>query len=118
MAMKDKIIQTLAYPRLLVRGSMSLEDCEHNGNYAGGDSRCDDCEFALECRWLCNADEFAALERKPMEDVLDALDFAVDYVRAQTACAGHDSLTCRCNSCEWLRASELLLDEAAEQQNE
>ena len=117
ITMKNEIIKTLEYPRLLVRGSVSVENCEHGGNYAHDDIRCDDCEFALECRWLCNADEFSALEGKSMDTVVDALDFAVDYVRAQTACAGHNSISCRCTSCDWLRSSESLLEKAAEQRD-
>lgn len=110
--MHQRIIAALTYPRSLMRGNLALEDCAHNGDYCGEDLHCAACDYVYECSWLCNADEYAALENRSLATLVAALDFALDYVRAQIALADHDPQSCRCASCGWLRRAENLLAEA------
>ena len=114
MRMRHTIIGMLAYPRSMARSSIGLEDCSHDGSYATDDQECLDCEFRHECRWLYRADEFADLEHRPLAALVEALDFAVEYVRARMTRAEHDFERCRCESCLWLRDSERLLEQTGE----
>ena len=110
--MRDRIIETLDYARAIVRSSIVLDDCSHDANFAAGSDECGVCEYASECHWLYSNDEFAALEQKPVEILVAALDFAVDYVRAELTHGGHNTARCRCESCTWLRTGQKLLAEA------
>ena len=109
--MRESIIKALSYPRELVRGEFELDDCPHSGLYAEEDARCIDCPQRPECEWLYSNEEFVALEQKPMAEILEALEFALEYVAAQIAYWQHDSQQCGCTSCSWLKDAARLFDE-------
>lgn len=110
--MREKIVKALINSRTLVRDQIELHDCIHNGHYVAGNSRCQYCEFGFECQWLYKNDEFAALEQKPIENLLEALQFAEAYVDAIVTRWEHDKRICRCDTCTWLRYTRRLLREA------
>jgi hypothetical protein len=112
MAYREQIIEALAFPRKLVQDSLDLHQCPHGGFFSPAETGCQDCDDRAECQWLYHYDEFAAMENKPVAVLVDALDFALTYVRAQVATWEHDSQGCRCDACRWLRASEKLYDVA------
>jgi len=101
--MRDRIIKSLAYARYQVQQHLELDDCPHSAQYDQQDQRCQKCEFGPECQWLCSNDEFAALERKSTETLVDALVFSLGYIDALITRWGHDSDECRCEACAWLR---------------
>jgi hypothetical protein len=103
LAMRRKILNVLAYPRLVAKANVDLSVCPHSGFFKVMDSRCQDCSKSYECDWLNSTDEFNDLERKPMEFLYRALSFGIDYVDAQTAKQDHDVQNCKCDSCEWVR---------------
>ena len=39
-------------------------------------------------------DEFSILARKPLDSLFDSLQFCIDYVAAQSACASHNIHRC------------------------
>ncbi len=110
--MRQKILQALAHSRAIMRNQIELHDCFHNGNYAANTMECGQCEFEFECHWLCNNDEFVALEQKSMDALIDSLEFAQCYVDALVTRRGHDRRLCRCEVCAWLRKVRRLLREA------
>ena len=109
--MKQQIIELLAFPRTLVRDHLELETCPHNGFFDQGDMRCLQCENGMECEWLYSNDEFAALQKHSLKRLTDALEFAVFYVEAEIARWGHDTLSCSCDSCKWLRRAQQMVEE-------
>lgn len=111
-AMRQSLIEALAYPRELVRNNMELDECPHSGFYDHEDGRCLTCSQQPDCEWLYNTEEFAALGQKPTNEILAALEIASDYVAAQTTYWEHDSWRCGCTSCTWLRDTLRLLDQA------
>lgn len=112
-AVKDRIIQLLGFPRTLVRESIDHENCTHAGNFAPGDPVCADCASRLECRWLYHNDEFSALGEKPEAKLVEALEFALDYVEAFAHRAGHrPSKRCPCEVCAWLKGARELRRQA------
>jgi len=111
---REAIIAMLRYPRTMVHGNIPVETCTHGGFYADGDLACMLCDHELECHWLANADEFSALEQRSLKELAEALEFAVDYVRAQVAHANHDFVRCKCEACDWLRTGQSWLDRAQE----
>jgi hypothetical protein len=108
--MRERLISALAYPRSVVRGYLEPDDCPHNSSFDREDRRCLNCEFEMECMWLCNNDEFAALQLRPMEDLVDALEFSLDYVSQRISEPGHHSATCRCDACTWSREAGSLIE--------
>ncbi len=101
--MKRRLIELLAYPRALVRDRIDLETCPHAGYYDREDGRCVHCDARPECAWLNRNDEFVALERKSIGELLPALAFAMDVVNIHVARGEHDPSSCGCESCRWLR---------------
>ena len=108
--MRERIIELLALPRQIARSNVELHGCRHAGHFAAHDTRCVQCEFNIECEWLHGADEFSALSEKPIDDVLDALEFATSYVDAHITRGGHSRLHCECDACRWLRDANAVLD--------
>ena len=112
--MKKQIIEALTFSRAVVRDGMDTPECIHDTNYDPDDRDCIECDYGPECRWLFENDEFAALERKPMEHLVDALEFALAYVGARTSRGGHNHHTCRCDICRWQRRAQKLRDRLPE----
>ncbi len=109
--MRDKLIEALAYPREMIRGILLLEECKHSGQFDPNDRLCVDCFQGDECKWLFSNDEFVALEKKPVSDIVKAIEQAQLYIDAHTARLNHDRRSCPCDSCTWLRRSHRLLRE-------
>ncbi len=107
--MKQKIIQALAYPRRLMRGSVELQNCSHSGHFSQSDGECGDCYYGLECAWLFSNDENVSVEEKPLEALREALEQCHGYVDARTTEWGHDNTRCDCDACCWLRNADDLI---------
>lgn len=111
--MKKEVIIALMFPRTLIRGEIAPVECPHAGNYAPKDRRCLECYCGAECEWLFSNDEFVALEEKSLDELEGALEFAVGYVDAQVLRLGHNTSTCRCDACAWLKTGMSLIDQIA-----
>ena len=104
----------LAFPRSYVRARIDLERCKHAGNYAPGDPVCAHCADWIECSWLYKNDAYSGLSEKPMNDLVEALDFAVDFVDASSFRAGHPpQADCGCDLCVWLDRARRLYDQVS-----
>jgi len=100
---EEYAIDLLGYPRWLAQHRIPLSNCPHSGFYNSRDRTCWDCAFAAECRWLNGHDEPTMLETKSSQQLFDALEFAIDYVRSD--CSDHHRRSCMCDSCSWLRTA-------------
>ena len=107
--MKSRIIRALRYPRALMRGNIALDQCTHSGHYNESDQECGDCYYGLECEWLFGNDESVAVEEKSLPALIEALEYCHGYVDAHTTEWGHDSKSCPCEACAWLRDTEELM---------
>lgn len=101
--MRHKIIEALTYPRLIIRNRLDLEGCPHHGHYASNTSVCWECSKQHECAWLFSHDEYIALEQKTDGVLVDALEFAIHYISGFCVSEDHDSATCACDTCTWLK---------------
>ncbi len=114
-ALREQILDMLAFPRLLVRARIDLENCSHAGNFAPGDPVCANCADRLECGWLYQNDAFSGLGEKHIDDLVEALDFAVDFVDASSFRSGHPPKTdCPCDVCVWLEKARQLYARVSE----
>jgi hypothetical protein len=107
--MRERILELFGQSRAMMRSQIELHECSHSGNFVPDSSECGQCDYEFECQWLYNNDEFAALERKPLETLLDSLEYALYYVEAQLIRWGHDKRGCHCEACAWLRDCRQLL---------
>jgi hypothetical protein len=108
--MRDELIAALAYPRSVVRDCVLPDDCPHNRFFDCEDHRCLNCEFEVECLWLCRNDEFAALRLRPLAELVDALEFSMGYVQRRIDEPRHNTAKCDCSTCAWSRQAEVLID--------
>lgn len=103
--MKAKVIATLAYPQSLVGGVQDLEECRHAGLFSSAARDCATCAQERECHWLYKNGEYAALEDKSLRELEDVLAFALGYVDSMVLQRQHNSSSCKCESCVWLRSA-------------
>jgi len=103
VAMRRRILDTLAYPRTVAMANVDLSACPHSGFFKVMDNKCQQCRKHYECDWLNSTDDFNDLAGKSMEFMYRALAFGIDYVDARSAIADHDIDVCECDSCEWVR---------------
>lgn len=109
--MREQILDMLEFPRLFVHSRIDLASCSHAGNFAPGDPVCSNCADRLECSWLYQNDAYSGLSEKHMDDLVNALDFAVDFVDASSFRAGHPpTAECTCDVCLWLEKARRLYD--------
>jgi hypothetical protein len=101
--MKNQILGLLAFPRALLRDDIEFDDCPHSGNFAIEDAGCQECGAGVECAWLYSNEEYAALEDRSLEELIDSLDFARAYVEFRVDRWGHNRRTCSCEACRWVR---------------
>lgn len=104
--MRENIIEILQYPRYEMHDLLDIEHCPHAGNFNATDTCCLKCDNVLECRWLYENDECAALERKSDASLLAALESALEYVDGTIAELGHNISECQCDACRWLKRAE------------
>jgi hypothetical protein len=110
-SMRERVIEVLAYPRHQLRENIDIDHCPHAGFYSRGTTECMECELEPECQWLCSNDEFSALKHKPKQALVDALEFATEYVDYLVTDWGHNSRLCGCDACTWLRDANQLFDQ-------
>lgn len=96
--MNDAFMQLFRYPGWLIRERIDSTDCPHSGYFDCISRTCRACRMEVECRWLGGYDDYDNLANKPAAELLEALDFAIDYVDYFRA--GHKR-ACRCESCVW-----------------
>ena len=111
---RAEIIELLRFPRALVRDSVPVENCVHQGYFSIEDAHSETCAQRFECLWLYHNDEFSGFAKKSTQQMLAGLDYAADLVDAHVARRGHSHRTCDCSACVWLRnARNFYRDESA-----
>lgn len=107
--LKFRLVETLKYPRYLVRNELKLEQCPHDGHFDGRDHRCQVCEDGNDCRWLFSQED-AGLDDRPLDQLVDALAYAIESVESLIEEGQHDSL-CHCETCLWRKQADVLYGE-------
>ena len=109
--MRQRIIEALTYPRMLMTGHLDERDCPLNFYFDGADDICRYCDQGEQCLWLNRNDEFSILARKPLDALIRTFEFSVDYVDAHVTRNSHNTRRCACDSCMWLRDARHLVRE-------
>jgi len=98
------VIQLLEYPRWFIERDVDFTHCRHSGRFDDSDDECVNCHFGTACQWL-NQDRTPQPEHGPIEDLVAALQTAVDYLQSRN----HHDRGCRCDNCNWLREARRFL---------
>ncbi|MFV1997375.1 MAG: hypothetical protein ACC641_05120 [Acidiferrobacterales bacterium] len=109
--MRQRVITMLDFPRRVVRAEMDLVECPHGGEFDSDDNQCQECADGPECQWLYATDAVAALGSRTLNQLSEALEFAIISVAANAIRQGHDPQQCRCPMCDWLTQAEALKGE-------
>jgi hypothetical protein len=107
--MRQRIIEALTYPRMMLLANLEREQCPHNLQFDPLDQKCQLCEQGDECHWLTSNDEFSVLANKPLPQLLESLAFCIIYVDAACAHANHNTRYCACDSCQWVKSARRLV---------
>ena len=90
------IADLLEYPRWVFEREVDFTNCRYGGHYNNFIRECAECEFGAACRWL---DRSRSLEGATVEQLTDALEAALEHLRA----SNQHKKTCYCKTCRWLR---------------
>jgi len=107
--MRQKFIEAMTYPRMLMSSHIDASDCPMNRYFNPSHGSCQICEQGKECHWLNSNDEFSALVDQPMDALVAAFEFSVDYVDAYLSRENHSLRRCACENCCWLRDARRLI---------
>jgi hypothetical protein len=108
--LESRLIKTLEFPRYLVRAELDLEDCPHDGVFAAHDLRCQECLNGDDCHWLYDTDDTIPLEHRSLDQLIDALGYALESISGLLNQDEHDP-HCHCQTCLWCREADALYGE-------
>lgn len=91
----------LNYPRWMIERQIDFTDCHLSGGFDEADTQCTACRFGAACCWL-NRNRMAPSPDMPLEELLLALDTAVDYLRTPIDGEAPHPGFCECDTCSWL----------------
>lgn len=109
--MRDRIIEALDYPRRLIRETVGGRDCPEDSRFDAGSLPCHCCDIRQECQWACCLDEFDDFAGKPDYTLNASLCYGIAMVESLRRRENHDTETCECEACSWLRSSRRLVKE-------
>ena len=93
-----QIADLLEYPRWVLERDVDVSSCRYGSHYNAFIEECTECQFGTACRWL-DQHRSRSLEDASLEQLTDALEAAVEYLRA----TNRHKKTCYCKTCRWLR---------------
>ena len=98
----------LDYPRWVVEREVDFTNCKHSGTYDESDLECTSCQFGGACRWL-NLHRTRPNLNSPLNELIDALDAAVTYLRSPEHERHHHTHDCECETCQWAHEAKSFL---------
>jgi hypothetical protein len=109
--LKFRLVETLKYPRYLIRAELKLEDCPHDGHLNRADSRCRECLDNGDCAWLYSLEDEAGFADKPLDQLVNALGYAIESIECLLLQVPHPP-QCQCEACLWHKQADSLYGEA------
>jgi hypothetical protein len=95
------VVTLLEYPRWLIARDVDFTDCHLRGDFDADDDTCRRCKFGSACRWLSTNGNEPTMDT-PLDDLVDALRTAADYVRRERSPGEPHGRDCNCDTCQWL----------------
>lgn len=99
---KEKIIDLLEFPQLLLLTEIRERNCIHDAEFCLKDKECWGCDLGEECLGLIGRfGGFTSADN--LKTIIRKMQIAHDYVLSKAAHSKQESRTCFCDSCSWLR---------------
>ncbi len=95
------VVTLLEYPRWIIERDVDFTDCHLSGGFDTNDRQCASCGFGQACCWL-NVNRIAPSPDAPLDELLQALSTAVDYLRSTSQGESPHARNCECDTCQWL----------------
>jgi len=109
--MREKLVEALIYPRLLVMNLIEEGNYPHESLFAATGERCHHCDLTGDCGWEKCLQDFRHFEDKTTEDLSASLREGIRLVESLHNELRHDETTCTCETCNWIRNAEHLTEE-------
>lgn len=110
---QQTVLDLLQFARREIREHLDLDGCPHNGWRDPFDRHCIDCETTLQCGWLQHCEDVTARPDNGLSVLFRMLEQSRSYVQDLVREWGHDSISCRCDTCRWLRKARRACLESA-----
>jgi len=99
------LITLLDYPRWVIEREVDFTDCHLQGGFDASDRQCTCCTFGRACCWL-NVNRTPPPPDAPLDELVDALGTAVNYLRSRSSSESTHPGDCECDTCLWLREAK------------
>ena len=109
--MREKLVEALLYPRLMVMKLIEDGNFPHESLFAATGERCHHCDLTGECGWVTCLQDFMLLNEKTAENLSASLREGIKLVESLHNKLRHDETTCTCETCIWIRNAEHLTEE-------
>jgi hypothetical protein len=103
MNSRNLFIDKLETARQLVATYFESPGCTWDGRYHAEQHECRQCVDAAVCSWIFAQDPAPDLTTFSETQLIDALIFAGGFLEGQMFGEGHDSESCACQICLWVR---------------
>lgn len=101
----DVLRKRIASARGLVRNYFEVPDCVWQGRYHHDQAACQKCADGAVCEWIFAQDPDPDLSAFSLAQLEDAHVFAVGFLEGRMVDAGHETNTCSCEMCTWIRTA-------------
>ncbi len=109
--MRERLIEALIYPRLLVMNLIEEGNDPHKTLFEATGERCNHCDLDNDCGWEKCLQDFRHFEDKTNASLSASLREGIKLVEALHSELRHDETTCTCETCNWIRNAEHLTEE-------
>ena len=108
--MRQQLIEALTYPRILIQRLIEEHNYQHNNLFEATGERCNHCE-GEDCCWETCFQDFRKFDEMPIETLAASLREGIRLVESLYNELHHDETTCTCETCNWVRNAEHLMEE-------
>lgn len=109
--MRQQLIEALEYPRQLVLDLIDERRCPYQHHFDPSEDRCRECTINGECHWVTWLDDLRDVRDTPTHTLSASLRYGIKLVRDLFGESPHEEIICACESCEWIRGSQRLIEE-------
>ena len=106
---RQQIITILEHASAIVENGFLPQECRFNEMYHGDEHECRLCELGPDCNWLTDVREPPQLASKSDGELIELLEFAVEYCASLALYLEHEPASCSCPMCEVTSQGQALL---------
>lgn len=107
---RDRFIDKLKSARPLVVAYFDPPGCDWSGRFHAEQKECRQCADASVCSWIFGQDPAPDLSAFSEDELNDALVYAAGFLESEMFVADHDSESCSCAICVWVRDAKSVLE--------